>query len=177
MTEPMTPPDKQIRFRPIDLTTARALAPLRNDPEVQEHVRNPGLLSDSDQTKWLEWLVVNRNTQRMVAIEACPPESTWRLVGCGGMTHISWIDRRAELSVYTVPDTWEHEAARMLLEWGFDELGLHRIEAETLTPGRAELCRTLGFERDGVRCKAYWRGAEYRSGLLWGLLADEWERA
>lgn len=169
--------DRQIRFLPLDITTARSLARLRNDPTVQEHVRNPGLLSKADQTRWVEWLVANRDTQRMLAIEALPEESTWRLVGCGGMTHISWIDRRAELSVYTVPCSWEHEAARLLIEWGFDELGLHRIEAETLTSQRGDMCAALGFQNEGVRRAAYWRRGEYVNADQWGLLQSEWEEA
>ncbi len=185
MTEPMTPTDQQIRFRPIGFVTARRLAPLRNDAVVQEHVRNPGLVSSDEQVEWFRWLMDHKDTQRMVAIEhdiggkrddVLNKPYGWQLIGCGGMTHISWIDRRAELSVYTVPCSWEHEAARLLIEWGFDELGLHRIEAETLTPQRGDLCAALGFQNEGVRRAAYWRRGEYVNADQWGLLADEWER-
>ena len=173
----------KIRFHPIDLNTAWALAPLRNDPSVQEHVRNPGLLCDADQTEWHKWLVVNK-TCWMVAIEcvnvSVRPSSDnlveqWQLIGCGGLTTINWQSRSAELSVYTVPYTWEHEAARMIIKHAFNDLGLHRIEAETITTRRAELCIALGFQNEGASREKYWRNGGYVNADQWGLLRLEWE--
>ncbi len=179
----MTEPEQKIRFRPIDLGTAFALIPFRNSPEVQEHLRNQGAVNQSDQAKWFVWLMNHKDTQLMLAIEhdvggkrddALDEPYGWQLVGCGGMTWISWPDRRAELSVYTYPTTLELEAARLLVDHGFRGLGLNRIEAETLTPGRAKLVHGLGFKEEGDRCEAYWRDGGFIDATRWGLLARDW---
>lgn len=179
----MTEPERKIRFRPIDLTTAYALAPLRNQPEVQEHLRNQGLVTRESQSEWFQWLMDHKKEQLMLAIEhdvggvrddALDTPYGWQLVGCGGMTWISWPDRRAELSVYTYPQALELEAARLLVDHGFRALGLNRIEAETLTPGRAKLVADLGFLNEGTRFDAYWRDGGFVDATRWGLLASDW---
>ena len=169
MTEPV------VRLAPLSCGDGLALAALRNDPEVQKHVRHPGLVTSDGQRRWWEWLVLHPEQARMFAIESnqgTPP--TWLLVGCGGLTSIDWLNRRAELSVYTVPATHELEAARLLLRHAFKDLGLHRVEAETLTVSRDDLVVDLGFGKEGVRRHAYWRDGEFIAGRQWGLLSREW---
>ena len=64
-----------------------------------------------------------------------------------------------------------------LLAFGFDALGLHRIEA-LVTPGNDRSCRLLerhGFEREGrLRDYGQWRG-RYWDQILFARLRDEAE--
>lgn len=68
------------------------------------------------------------------------------------------------------------EAMRGLLDFGFGELGLHRIEA--LTDGANErsqgLLRSLGFMPEGIlRERFAWHG-RFHDEHYFGLLRDEW---
>jgi ribosomal-protein-alanine N-acetyltransferase len=68
------------------------------------------------------------------------------------------------------------EAARALMDYGFDSLGLHRIHADTSTDNLAS-CRMM--ERLGMRREGLLRGAVYEEGkwvdrCICGILADEW---
>lgn len=140
---------------------------LRNSPAVYSHVRERRLLTMADMEKWWNMLAADEGRAvRMFAVK-CGED----IVGCAGLTSIDWINRRAELSVYTVPSEHEVEAAQLVIDHAFNNLGLHRIEAETITDKRAELCEALGFRPEGMRVRSYWRGGEFIDSRRWGLIA------
>ena len=155
----------EIRLAPLTLEDAVKLGPLRNDPEVQSHVRNQGLVSATDQIWWWKTLAKRGGEILMLAVEQDYGEDNltfdlpwgWQLIGCAGLTGINSLNRCAEVSVYTVPSEHELDAARLIIKYGFEELGLHRIEAETLTVRRGGLCQDLGFQLEGRHSQRYWR--------------------
>jgi RimJ/RimL family protein N-acetyltransferase len=59
---------------------------------------------------------------------------------------------------------------RVLIEYRY-----HRIQAETYGDNLAALAlfERVGFVREGVRRRAYWRRARWLDGVLFGMLADE----
>jgi RimJ/RimL family protein N-acetyltransferase len=68
------------------------------------------------------------------------------------------------------------EAARALMDYGFNSLGLHRIHADTSTDNVASwrMMERLGMRREGLL-----RGAVYEEGrwvdrYVYGMLAEEW---
>lgn len=68
------------------------------------------------------------------------------------------------------------EAARALISYGFEKLGLHRIYADTSNMNVASL---KVKERLGMRCEGRYREAEFQDGqwidiLVYAILADEW---
>jgi len=71
------------------------------------------------------------------------------------------------------------EAARALMDYGFNSLGLRRIHADTGTDNLASLRM---MERLGMRREGLLRGAVYEEGkwvdrYVYGMLADEWRDA
>jgi RimJ/RimL family protein N-acetyltransferase len=67
------------------------------------------------------------------------------------------------------------EAARLLLGYGFRELGLHRVELEVFAfNARAiHVYEKLGFRREGVRREALRLEDGWHDALVMGLLEDE----
>jgi RimJ/RimL family protein N-acetyltransferase len=68
------------------------------------------------------------------------------------------------------------EAARALMDYGFNSLGLHRIHADTSSDN---LASWRIMERLGMRQEALLRGSVYEEGkwvdrYIYGMLADEW---
>lgn len=163
-----------IRLVPLTLEDAYNLIPLRNDPEVQEHLRHPDIVGRFQQEQWWEYVQVHHNTNWMRKIQIKEHTINWLIAGCGGLTDIDWINRRAELSVYTVPPNYELRAAHLILHHGFNDLGLHRIEAETLTGGRERLVQDLGFTCEGRRRDSYWRNGQFITSARWGLIAENY---
>ena len=66
-------------------------------------------------------------------------------------------------------------AARLFQRYLFHELGLHRLEMEVYGFNERAMAHAerIGFVREGVRRRAYWRNEQWVDGVLFGLLADE----
>lgn len=101
-----------------------------------------------------------------------------------GFVRIGLMRHQAgELGYATRKDRWRAglttEAARMMLEFGFTTLGLHRIQAACgpQNIGSQALLEKLGFQREGrIRDHVFTNGA-WRDSLLYSILDSEWHAA
>ncbi len=68
-------------------------------------------------------------------------------------------------------------AARLFQRQLFDELGFHRLQLEVYAFNERALrhAERVGFVREGVRRKAYWRNDVWVDGILFGLVAEDLE--
>jgi RimJ/RimL family protein N-acetyltransferase len=68
------------------------------------------------------------------------------------------------------------EAARLILGYGFEQLGLHRIELDVLgsNPRAKRVYEKVGFVVEGVRRDAFAFDGERVDEILMAILADEW---
>jgi ribosomal-protein-alanine N-acetyltransferase len=98
------------------------------------------------------------------------------LVGtCGFNALVVERGRRGEVAYDLRADAWGRGVMRavlpVLVDFGFDRLGLHRLEA-MVTPGNARSCRLLerhGFAREGVLAGyGFWKG-RYWDQIVFGL--------
>jgi ribosomal-protein-alanine N-acetyltransferase len=87
--------------------------------------------------------------------------------------------KRAEAGYWVARDAWgggfATEALRAVLQWGFDTLGLHRIEAHhfSTNPASGRVMQKAGMTHEG-----HVRGAVHRHGVprdleLYGMLASD----
>ncbi len=55
------------------------------------------------------------------------------------------------------------------------EHGFHRVQTESYgdNPAAHRVFERVGFVREGVRRRAYWRREEWLDGVLYGILAEE----
>ena len=70
------------------------------------------------------------------------------------------------------------QAARLMFDFAFGALGVHRLEArsvQTNARGNAVL-RKLGARRDGILREAFHRDGKFRPYIMWSILAPEWSR-
>ena len=68
------------------------------------------------------------------------------------------------------------EAARPLLAFAFDTLGLHRVvgRAEPRNLGSARVLEKLGMRREAHLVENEWVKGEWQSELVYAMLAQEW---
>ena len=68
------------------------------------------------------------------------------------------------------------EITRLVARWGFETLGLHRLELKVLTDNeRAIRCyEAVGFRREGVQREAELYPDGWKDFAYMGLLASEW---
>lgn len=93
--------------------------------------------------------------------------------------HLSENARTAELG-YTLDPTdrgrgYATEAARRLVDHLFEDLHVHRIEANTHPENAASIAvlSRLGFGPEGVRRESYWVGETVSDDAIFGLLRSD----
>ena len=69
------------------------------------------------------------------------------------------------------------EAIQLILEYGFRQLQLHRIELEVydFNPRAQHVYEKVGFVREGVRRDVLLWDGVYHSAIVMGILAEEYE--
>jgi len=93
-----------------------------------------------------------------------------------GFVQWSRTDSRAELAFALNRKYWNQgimtEACRVVLQFGWDEMQLHRIEAKCIATNHASIAilNKLGFAREGLRKDAARTETSYVDVLEWGLL-------
>ena len=91
--------------------------------------------------------------------------------------------RRAELGYWIALDRWNQgyatESNQCLLDFGFEVLGLHRIEARHFlrNPASGRVMEKLGMRIEGVERDWAVKGDHYESMALYSILEDEWRAA
>jgi L-phenylalanine/L-methionine N-acetyltransferase len=67
------------------------------------------------------------------------------------------------------------EGARLLQRHLMDDLGYHRLELEIYGFNERAMrhAERVGFVREGVKRKAYWRHGEWVDGVLYGLIEGD----
>lgn len=70
-------------------------------------------------------------------------------------------------------------ASRLLLDFAFDVIGVHRLEARAAVQnGRGNGgMRKLGAVQEGVLRRALWCRGAYHDQLLWSILREDWHQA
>lgn len=68
------------------------------------------------------------------------------------------------------------ESARMVVDFVFDEVGVHRLEARAMTRngrGNGALAK-LGAVREGLLRKSFMRDGRYVDQVLWSIVREDW---
>ena len=106
-----------------------------------------------------------------------------RLIGNCGLRREPDNDWEADIGYELSLDYWGQgfatEAAGAMVEFGFRDLGLHRISSWCIAgnTASARVLERLGFRQEGrLRQNEYFKGRWWDT-LLYALLADEWRPA
>jgi RimJ/RimL family protein N-acetyltransferase len=102
------------------------------------------------------------------------------LIGACGLCYIDWLRRSADLSIYIgYKDAYLNdlakESAMILIKYGFNELGLHRIWAEVYSHDlkKQNFFESLGFTLDGKFRESHWSEERWLDSLYYSLLSTD----
>jgi RimJ/RimL family protein N-acetyltransferase len=103
-----------------------------------------------------------------------------QLIGSVTLHNLAFDHRRAEIGYALGREHWGkgymNEALTAVLRYAFEELDLHRIEAD-VDPRNAASIKTLerlGFQREGYLRERWQVGGEIQDAYFYGLLRPEW---
>jgi len=108
-------------------------------------------------------------------------DPTWVIGMCG---YNYWIrrDQRVSIGYDLAHAYWGNgimtEALSAICRFGFEQMGLHRIEADVSAdnPASGRVLEKLGFKQEGRLREQYWEWGEFHDLLLYSLLRREFER-
>ena len=104
---------------------------------------------------------------------------TGKLVGAIGLM-IKREHRRAELGYWIARDRWNNgyatESSRRILDFGFEVLGLHRIEARHFlrNPASGQVMLKLGMQQEGVERDSTIKWDRFETLVVYSMLEAEW---
>lgn len=101
------------------------------------------------------------------------------VIGTATLHHMDAPNRRAEIGFAVARDQWGRgyatEAVARLIRHAFDDLGMHRLEADP-DPRNAASIRVLeklGFKYEGLLRERYFHDGEPQDAAYYGLLRQE----
>jgi ribosomal-protein-alanine N-acetyltransferase len=102
------------------------------------------------------------------------------VIGMVGFNYWNRKDNRASVGFDLNRSYWRRgimgEALRLILVFGFDEMGLNRIEADASIHNNASinLMKSMGFVQEGLQREQYYEDGAYHDLVLLSLLRRDW---
>jgi len=158
---------EKIGLSAISENELETLMKWRNIPSFRKYFREYRELNMSMQKKWFD-KINQDNSIHMFSISRLEDN---KLLGCCGLTYIDWKNRNADLSLYIGfkesyidQKGYAKEASLLLFDYGFNELGLHKIWTEIYEydERKLDLYKRIGFKKDGIL-----RDNNYHDGNWW----------
>lgn len=166
-------------LRPMILEDSVPMHVLRSDPEA---TRCYGQDPHADLERTWDWVRAALEGRRMGSsiTWAITLRQDGQVIGECCLWNIDGDSKRAELGYELLRIHWKRglmaEALTAVLDHGFDEMGLGRVEANPLSTNIAsrKVLLGLGFRHEGtLRRRHFFRG-EYHDEDCYGLLREEW---
>jgi Acetyltransferases, including N-acetylases of ribosomal proteins len=172
----------RLELRQIETMDANALFAIKSDVDVTRHYGQEPHQSLEDTLGWIRRL--QDDYARREALFWCLTlKGEDRMIGECVFWNFDAGFHCAEIGYELHPAYWQQglmsEALSAVLTYGFNELGLHRIEANPLAENTSSksLLVKLGFIYEGnLRQRHFFRG-HFEDQLYFGLLKQEWPKA
>lgn len=177
---PRTFDTRDLHIRPSNTTDADSMFSMLSDPvamkywsdepisdlEAAVEVLNKDLESDA-QGNSMCWAVCLKGQEKMI--------------GKCILFQFSQQNRRAEIGYLLERSYWRqglmHQALEAVIDFAFNTLDLHRIEADvdTENAGSLGILKKLGFEREGLFRERWFVYDEWQDSVMLGLLKRDWQ--
>ena len=148
---------KKVGLRAVEKQDLPFLRDWRNIVEFRKNFREVRELSLNDQEAWFDHLQKTKHINYMFTIVDL---DTQKPIGAAGLLYINWIIRSADFSFYIGDDNKyigndgiAKEATQLLIDYGFNNLNLHKIWMELYEFDSEKLNffqKEFKFKQDGL---------------------------
>ena len=146
------------------------------DPEVARYLAVPRHQSREETERFLDSIHEGYRTSSLFQWGI---EHAGRIVGTCTLGGLDWENRRAEIGFALARSAWGQglmpDALTTVIDHAFDDLKLHRIEADVDPRNEASLrlLERLGFRREGYLRERYLKDGEIQDTVFFGLLRSD----
>ena len=154
----------------------------RNIEDLKKYFREYRDINDNMQDKWFQNIASNDSSTSMFSIKRI---SDNELLGACGLCYINWINRYADLSlyigyneIYIDEEGYAKESCELLLDYGFNQLGLNKIWTEIyeFDYKKKFLYESIGFEVDGKLRQNYFYDGRWWNSFIVSILKDDFSK-
>lgn len=146
-----------------------------NDTDLRQSIGRVSPVNGPQEQEFFEEVVCSDETVNLLVTAGGDR------VGTVGFSVVDQTSDSAEVGYWIAPakqsQGYGSEAVALLVEYGFRELGLHRIEARVFEFNEASqrLLESLGFTKEGVHRDGKFVHGAYQDTLWYGVLEEEWD--
>lgn len=172
---------KRLELRPFGSEDAQDLFSIFSDPKVMRYWSSTPWtsLDQANEKIKLDLKALEENESLILGIERLEDN---RVIGTCSLFEFNWQCRRAEIGYVLGSKFWGqglmNEALHGLLDYGFGELNLHRVEADIDPRNEAseKILQKLGFTKEGLLRERWIVDGEITDTGFYGLLSREWRQ-
>jgi len=167
-------------LRPLTLQDAPAVSRLAGKREVADTtITIPHPYSEQQARQWIAGYA-DLYAQGKVMVFGMEPKRGGSLVGTIGLRDIDVEHSQAELGFWVAVENWRQgyatEAARAVVGYGFEQLGLNRIYAHHMVrnPASGRVLTKIGLKPEGLLRQRVRKWGVFEDVVLLALLREEW---
>jgi ribosomal-protein-alanine N-acetyltransferase len=169
-----------VSLRELRMADAPALLELLSSAEVARFISPPPTTVEGFE-RFITWARSEQHAGRYLCF-AVVPEGMDSAVGIFQVRQLEPTFETAEWGFALGRAFWGSgvfsTAARLVLGFTFDTVGVHRLEARAVVAngrGNGALAK-LGAVKEGVLRRSFLRGGDYFDQALWSIVRDDWAR-
>ncbi|MEK7353262.1 MAG: GNAT family protein [Chloroflexota bacterium] len=181
---------KKVLLRPVRRADIQYFLKWFNDLEVTQYLNMSLPMTEMAEEKFIEELGTSRSQSTvMFVIEAIEGDSSKPIdsaqgkpIGNTGLSNISARDHHATFGIAIGDkDYWSKgcgtEAARLIINYGFEVLNLHRINSGAIAFNERSLRmhKSVGFKEEGRQREYIFKNGKFQDHVIFGMLREEWK--
>lgn len=168
-------------LRAIELKDKDLLLEMINNPSIERMTGGWNLpVSEHAQEKWMIGYQDTQTTIRWI-IEGKNNKTAFGMIV---LSDIDWKDRCGFIHYKINPNEMKREKGDMknalyaVIQYAFDELGLHRIEGSIIDYNvfSKKLIKAMGFQKEGILRSKVFKGGDWHDQEFYGLIENEFNR-
>lgn len=171
--------DGTIKLSPIEEGDIDKIKVWRNNQNLQKYFREYRLFSTTQINKWYSSMIHDNRFEMFTVAD----NTTNEIVGVCGLTYIDWINRHADVHIYTGKDSkWVDNkycppALDAIVRYGFYTLNLNKLWAEVYEIDKLKLkfFSEHSFKMDACLRQHYFYEGEYYNSHILSILRGEFE--
>ncbi len=169
---------ERLLLRGLTVEDADDLYEYASEHKVSQYVPWDAHKSLEDSIEFLKYILnaYEYKKKRTWAIEL---KEEGKLIGT--IDYVNWVPshRKAELTYVLSHHYWgkgfTYEAAQKLLHYGFETMGLHRVEAPIMLENKQSqrVLEKLGMTYEGIARQSFYLNGQYVDLAMYAILKDE----